>query len=172
MRNFSLPLLLAVLAGLTAAPVLCGPDTAPLLRSHCTISYTDEIVPPPQSFFEDKDLTVAQSGEALHFRALQVNGGSFSSAQVRSAGGGAEFQDLRAALARARAGVQTSCSIADEVVAGRCEVTWYGRNGRRNVFVFELGPPTESSLPPCPPAVEELSGAIVRYEVFVLNHPS
>lgn len=170
MRPVFLLVLSLLFCGSSArADAFASSDLHPLLRAHATRSFIEGF---SQLRLDDQDYLISRGGALLSQVAGQVDGGSFSNFLVRGAGDREHLAALKRVLAESQVGTLKSCEIdSGGVTNGPYEITWYGKEGRRNSFVAVLGPAGASGLPPCPPQVGNIIQAISVYVNHVVSLP-
>jgi hypothetical protein len=171
MRVLALLLLSFTLFGSRAeADAFTSADLHPLLRVHAV--HSDQILSTQQTIFQDEDYFISRGGALLFQLVSQLEAEPFKTLLVRGVGLPAEVAALKQVLSDSRVGTLTDCEVPDG--ADRVEpyeLTWYGREGRRNTFVAFFAPAGSTSLPVCPPQVLSLRRAVSDYFVHVTQLP-
>jgi hypothetical protein len=158
----ALAALILVAAGTSiAAPAAAQTISQALLRVHSTILFY-----PTGTKSFDLDLLVSTSGysQVWETEANTINPLPLRLYVAKSATASAEtLAALRSALNAGQIGIQQSCVVNQGfIVQGTVEITWYGRNLRRNQFTVVMSD-RPSDLPPCPPDLCGILQAIKTY---------
>jgi hypothetical protein len=130
--------------------------------------------PPPHIAGYDIGLFVLPGGDVVDTATLEsINGEAVPGTPIvtvwRGPGTAALNSDLLAALAAARAGVQSDCQGVSLGETVEWQISWYGRHGRSNTFrVSSL----DKSLPECPTEVVRLVFAIDHFRYEFERHPT
>jgi hypothetical protein len=159
-------LIVFIAGGVTAVPAVAQTASQSLLRVHTAVESGGTGT---GLSWIDEDLFVSTSGHSqavgtyrndttLGLWLYRANTAR-ASAQALSA--------LRSALDAGHIGIQQSCTLNPMFISsGTVELTWYGRNGRRNdlTVVLDNRPPEQVA---CPPDLCEILVAINNYSSTV-----
>ena len=164
---------LIILVLLFSAPLLgdsfSQADLHPYVRVHGSRAFRDIV---GGRHFDDQDYFITSGGAMLAIEPSKTDNRNFTNSFSRGAGTPERLVALKQVLAQNRVGQQTSCEIDTEGdLIGPYEITWYGKSGRRNSFTVIHGPGGASGLPPCPPGVDLMIGAINDYVSHVRSRP-
>ncbi|HXO22131.1 MAG TPA: hypothetical protein VOA87_19610 [Thermoanaerobaculia bacterium] len=149
-----------VAVGASAAEAAPVPSTVPLLRVHAALR-----VQTSELGFEDLDYFVFDDGAVTGFLAfigeVTCSGCPWGGGVGHGSGTAQQFQALRLALGTNTVGFQTGdCEVeAGRVGFGTIEITWYGRNTRRNAFLVHV----DTGGTRCAPQVANILTAIETY---------
>ncbi|HXO21963.1 MAG TPA: hypothetical protein VOA87_18770 [Thermoanaerobaculia bacterium] len=163
-----LAIFVVALAGVSTAVAAPVPSTVPLLRIHAALTEIDS-----GRFFEDLDYFVFDDGVVTGFLAFSrdstCSGCPWGGGIGQGSGTAEQFQALRLALGTNTVGFQKGdCEVdASRVGLGTFEVTWYGRNTRRNNFLVHV----DTGGTHCAPQVANVLTAIETY-VFQSGAPT
>jgi len=152
-------------------------DLSPLLRVNKTVHvyFVYSPGPPPPQTDVDHDLFVSRGGATVSISTTKTYTSTpqLATRVVRGLATALSLSFLQKALGEANAGLQSDCEwpYTDPEIGGIYEITWNGKNARRNRFAvhFERGLP--GNFPPCSPAVSQLVSDIAQYELEVSMKP-
>ncbi len=123
----------------------------------------------PELFAEHRQTAITRGGGVIIVTAVGGPSTPLDASAFRGLGTASELATLGAALAVSRVGRQGTCALAAEG-PGFLDITWYGREGRRNSFrvVLDGAPPDPGA--PCPVEVLRLVEAIRSFVNAAISH--
>jgi hypothetical protein len=154
-----------------SAPDLSTVDLRPLLRMNATSSTSGESFPPSPNVLTDQDILITYGGALTSSYVERPEGETFSLTLVRGVIRPLFRMSLFQILVENRIGFLESCqNRGTGIFEARYEVTWYGRNGRRNQFVV-VHSAAETGLPACPPEADRIVSVITGNQFDVSSDP-
>lgn len=139
-------------------------DLYPMLQFHNNqhAHYGSSLAPPDSDFVEDLFISRGGATVSVSVSRIEASPVELQTSVIRGVASKEALADLKKAIIETNAGVQKDCEF-QSMTDGVYEITWYGKNGRRNQFAVHFGRDLSGALPTCPTAVDRLLEAIVRY---------
>ncbi len=140
--------LLACLVGVTApARAQSGSlDVRPLFRIE--EEFTSGLTSPPV-LLNQKSIFVSRGGYVFLQLSIMGADGKLSGGAGRAFANSTQRTVFRDILTRDQIGRQRDCVFLGTGLKGQSQITWYGRNGRRNAFRYVYAEDLSSGLPAC-----------------------
>ncbi len=152
---------------LWAGPVsIPGSDPRTLLRVHSTLREEAQFVQRV-----DIDRLITRGGGLISIASAGLEELRPEAFAASGRGLPADLAALGQALAAGPVGMARDCTLNSGGRTGTAEITWYGRNGRRNRFtlLFVDSEPAESDR--CPATTREIWDAIEIFEEQAFRNP-
>ncbi len=121
-------------------------DIRPLFRIE--EEFTSRLTSPPV-LSNQKSIFVSRGGYVFLQLSILGADGIFCGAGGRAFANATQRSIFRDILTRGQIGRQRDCVRISTELLGYRQITWYGRNGRRNTIRFVWAPDLSSGLPEC-----------------------
>ncbi len=110
----------------------------------------------PPVLLNKESIFVSRGGYIFLQGTIESTNGTFDGIVGRAFANATQRSVFRDILTRGQVGRQRDCVRISTELSGYWQITWYGRNGRRNTFRYVSAPDLSSGLPECSEQARDL----------------